>query len=383
MVVTLQRVFQESFAAFARSRRLPFHVLRAARFIQACRTSALGQHLRACPNGHVERVYPNSCRHRSCPQCGGSKVSAWIERWTQQLLPCDHYHVTFTVPNELEPLWHRNRREMNAILLGCVRDTLLELLGDAKYLGARPGILAALHTWGRTLTFHPHVHTVVTGGGWDGERWRAVRNGYLLPIGVVSALFRGKVLAAIREAVRSGRVALPSDRSPVRWENVFRALYEKRWNVNIQRYPHARGILSYLGRYLRGGPLRSKRLTALDDRSIQLRYTDHRDGKSKLLALARETFLQRVCWHVPEPRQHHLRLWGLYARACAAQLGDARATLERDASPQRPASPPPECARGGSSGDACPICGAPLRLVSEVRELRVFRRDRDPPERAA
>jgi hypothetical protein len=379
--VTLQHVFRRAYSAFASASRLPWHVRRAARAIVACRTLEMGQHVRACPNGHVERVYFNSCRHRACPQCGRAKLAEWIEKRTKQLLPCDHYHVTFTVPSELHPLWHTNRRRMNSILFDCARDTLLELIADPKYLGARPGILATLHTWGRTLTFHPHIHAVVTGGGWDGSTWRPITNGYLLPVRVVRALFRGKMLAAIRAAVDAGALTLPSDRSPTLWSNVFRQLYEKRWSVNIQeRYAHARGVLAYLGRYLRGGPISNHRLLSADDRSIRMRYTDHHDGKSKILELEPETFIRRVCWHVPEPGQHQVRLWGLYARAKTDELEEARAAI--------PPGPPAAAAtakgrvpaKWGRRHDTCPVCHEPLVFVA-VLDVRA--RGREPPDAVA
>ena len=130
-----------------------------------CRTAALGGHIQACPDGHMSRIWYNSCRHRSCPQCAYLQTERWLALQRARLLACDHYHVIFTLPHDLNPLWLANVPVMTTLLFQAVRDTLVELLADPKYLGAQPGILAALHTWSQTLVLHPHVHCLVTGGG--------------------------------------------------------------------------------------------------------------------------------------------------------------------------------------------------------------------------
>ena len=137
---------------------LPAYVRRAAHAIMQCRTAALGGHVQACPDGHMARIWYNSCRHRSCPQCAYLQTERWLAHQQARLLACDHYHVIFTLPHELNPLWLANVPVMTALLFQTVRDTLGTLLADPKYLGAQPGIIAALHTWSQTLVLHPHLH---------------------------------------------------------------------------------------------------------------------------------------------------------------------------------------------------------------------------------
>lgn len=156
MTVTLQAILQTSFAPYAAAHKVPQRVWRAMRAVMACRTAMLGGHVRRCPAGHVTAIWYNSCRHRACPRCGTQWLSQWLDGWQAQLLPTDHFHVIFTLPSELHELWQWNRAALTEVLFGSVRETLLTLLGDAKWLGATPGILATLHTWGRTLTLHPH-----------------------------------------------------------------------------------------------------------------------------------------------------------------------------------------------------------------------------------
>src|SRR5918912_1906661 len=134
-LVTLQTIFQDAF---------PAHVCRAARAIMQCRTAALGGHVQACPDGHMARIWYNSCRHRSCPQCAYLQSERWLALQQARLLACDHYHVICTLPHDLNPLWLANVPVMTTLWFQAVRDTLCTLLTAPKSLGAQPGIIAAL-----------------------------------------------------------------------------------------------------------------------------------------------------------------------------------------------------------------------------------------------
>lgn len=290
-----------------------------------------------------------------------------------RLLACDHFHVIFTLPHDLNPLWLGNVPVMSALLFHAVRDTLLALLADSKYLGAEPGIIAALHTWGQTLVLHPHLHCLVTGGGWTplGE-WVAVRNGFLLPARVVMAVFRGKMLDAIRRAWARGDLVLPEPLRPQPLLNLLNRLghpKKTRWNVRImERYAHGVGVVTYLARYLRGGPIKNARLVAWDGDHVTFAYQERHGGSRgegtshQRMTLSSTEFLQRVLLHVPPPRLRVVRCYGLYHPTHAAALGHSRTTLGQ----------PPVVVPGrldwqtvcGSRGDAhperCPTCGQVL-----------------------
>lgn len=379
MAATLQQVFERGFGEYSASRRLPLFLHKAARAILRCRTAALGGHVLGCSQGHIAGVWYNSCRHRSCPQCAFVSIEQWLEAQKARLLACDHYHVVFTTPHELEPLWRTNRARMTELLYRCARETLFELLGDDKYLGARAGVIATLHTWGRTLTFHPHLHCLVTGGGWTQSGWRPVRGGFLLPFHVVRAGFRGRLLSALQGEWSHDRLVLPPDHSRQRVQNLLRRLWEKNWNVRVkERYSHGAGVVTYLARYLRGGPISNRRLLSVTDNCVVFGYTDHRDHRRKTMALPLDHFLQRILWHVPEPGTHAVRYWGLYARnqtglrdACRAALGQPSY-----AEPER-LSPREYCERRGWLHDPrCGICGRPLTLLEPLA------RGRAPPGRS-
>jgi hypothetical protein len=163
--VTIQDLVHLGFAAYATRHCLPGDKHRAMRALLACRTAVLGGHVQSCPQGHVTRVWYNSCRHRMCPQCAWLQVERWLQKQKARLLACDHDHVSFTLPSELHGLWRFNERQMANLLFRAVHDTLSELLWDAKHRGAEGGIIAALPPWSQSLSLHPHLHCLVPGGG--------------------------------------------------------------------------------------------------------------------------------------------------------------------------------------------------------------------------
>jgi hypothetical protein len=295
-----------------------------------------------------------------------------------RLLACDHYHVIFTLPHDLNPLWLANVSVMTTLLFQAVRETLSTFLADPKYLGAQPGILAALHTWSQTLVLHPHVHCLVTGGGLTADgSWKAVRNGFLLPARVVMAVFRGKMRDAIRRALTRGELVRPEGLRPQQVLNLLNRLghpRKTRWNVRImERYAHGAGVVTYLARYLRGGPIKNGRLVAYDGARVTFtcrarpEETDGERPSAQCLTLSVADFLQRWLLHVPVPQTRVGRSYGLYHPTQAEALACCRAALGQ---------PPVEalvvldwqtvCAqRGDMHPERCPACGQ-LLVCTEV-----------------
>ena len=339
-----------------------------------CRTAALGGHVQACPDGHVARIWYNSCRHRACPQCAYLQTERWLALQQARLLACDHYHVIFTLPHDLNPLWLANVPVMTTLLFQAVRDTLCTLLADPKYLGR-----AARHPRGPAhLESDPGaasaLHCLVTGGGLTpAGQWVAVRHGFLLPARVVMAVFRGKMLDAIRRACDSRRSWWCRRRMrPQQMLNLLNRLghpTKTRWNVRImERYAHGAGVVTYLARYLRGGPIKNGRLVACDgDRvtfTCRARHEEAdgaRPGRQQM-TLPVADFLQRWLLHVPMPQTRVVRSYGLYHPSHAAALAVCRAELG-----QPPMEAPAAldwqtvCAqRGDAHPERCPTCGQRL-----------------------
>ena len=370
MAVTLQEILQTNFAAYTATHKVPRRVWKAAHAVMRCRTAALGGHVRRCPQGHVTEIWYNSCRHRACPRCSGQRINQWLDRWQQQLLPTDHFHVIFTLPSELHELWQWNREQLTEVLFRSVRETLCTLLGDPHWLGAQPGMVATLHTWGRTLALHPHIHCLVSGGGLtvDGQ-WYAVQHGFLLPVAVVRSLFRGKVLGAIEALWTTGQLHVPPALGDDGVRGVLVAAARPKWNIRIaERYPHGRGVMKYLARYVRGGPIKDHRLISFDGQQVTFRYGNHRDldeaGKPQQaeLTLSVVEFLRRWSEHVPLPGVHTVRAWGLYASTQRHRLEEGRDQLpEKDAPQVLPTGAVTDSPHDRHHPwEQCPVCHQPM-----------------------
>ncbi|SNT32760.1 Putative transposase, partial [Anaerovirgula multivorans] len=187
---------------YRQNHKLSSTELKVMNAIQACRTSKLGGHVDICEDcGHL-RISYNSCRNRHCPKCQSLAKERWLEDRKKDLIPIQYFHVVFTVPNILNNLMLNNKKEMYSILFKASSETLIELSEDTKYIGAEIGFISVLHTWGQNLMDHPHIHSIVTGGGlsMDKKRWITSRDGFFIPIKVISAVFKGKFLYYLKES---------------------------------------------------------------------------------------------------------------------------------------------------------------------------------------
>ena len=178
--------------------------------IERCRTAALGGHVARCENaacGHTIIAY-NSCRNRHCPKCQAAASRRWLADREAELLPVPYFHVVYTLPSKLRDIAYQNKRVVYDLLMKAAAETTLAIAADPRRLGARIGVTAVLHTWGSTLTHHPHVHMIVPGGGLspDGARWVACRSNFLVHINLLARLFSGKMLAMLADAHDAGQL---------------------------------------------------------------------------------------------------------------------------------------------------------------------------------
>lgn len=330
MSVSIQQLFSEHFERFTSTHRLSKDMWHAANRIRACRTSALGGHVVRCPDGHQRHIAYNSCRHRFCSQCALLPREKWLANWNSRLLDCPHYHVIFTVPHELNAFWRHNKKLLGDSLFSAATGALIELLGDPKYLGAKPGLLAALHTWSQSLAAHVHLHVLVTGGGLSQDgRWRQVIKSCLLPRKVLMIVFRGKLRAELLAALDQGRLQLPPNYSTTQTRSLLNRLGRTVWNVKIlDRYDHGVGVATYLARYLKGGPISPKRLLSVTDERIRFRCRQSNpEAVHGEVNLTIDQFFSRLLQHVPPRTMRAVRGYGLYAGCKRSDLNTARECL--------------------------------------------------------
>ncbi len=254
---------------------------RALRAMAVCRTAALGGHATQCEQcGHVEITY-NSCGHRHCPTCPGRAQAAWLAAREAERLDVPYVPVVFTLPHSLRPRTLQHPRGLYPLLFQAVAETLLTVARAPHHLGADIGLLAVLHTWGQTLHHHPHLHCVVPGGGLspDGTQWRACRATFFLPVRVLSRVFRRLFLAGLQQAYTAGALTLEGQchplTEPARWQQFLNPLRAMEWVVYAK--PPAGGpgpVLQYLARSTHRVAITNRRLLALEEGRVTLRWKD-------------------------------------------------------------------------------------------------------------
>ena len=185
--------------------------------IESCRTAALGGHVARCEECSHTLIAYNSCRNRHCPKCQGAAAKEWLADREAELLPVPYYHVVFTLPAPISDIAYQNKAVIYDILFKASAETLIAIAADPKHLGARVGVTSVLHTWGSTLTHHPHAHMIVPGGGiaLDGSRWVSCRPGFFLPVRVLSRLFRRLFLEKVVAAHKTGRLTFFGNPAPL------------------------------------------------------------------------------------------------------------------------------------------------------------------------
>jgi len=289
--------------------------------LAACRTAALGGHLKRCDRCRHEVVVYNSCRNRHCPKCQGAARAAWLESREQEVLDVEYFHVVFTLPQELAPLALQNRRAVYSMFFRAASETLLNLGRDPKYLGAEIGCVVLLHTWGQNLHVHPHLHCVIPGGGLspDGKRWVSCRKGFFVPVRVLSRLFRGKFLALLQKAFDHHQLEFHGNlrdyQHPKVWETYLETLRNKDWVVYAKPpFGGPEYVLKYLARYTHRVAISNQRLICCEDGKVSFHWKDYaRGGCHRTMTLDAVEFLRRFLLHVLPRGFMHIRYYGFLA----------------------------------------------------------------------
>lgn len=312
-------IFNKYGADYREKHKLPLQSLKAMSAIESCRTIALGGHIDQCEYCGHERNSFNSCRNRHCPKCQGMEQIKWLEKRKRELLPVKYFHLVFTIPSELNRLTLVNQKVLYGILFKASTETINMLSDQKKHLGAKPGCIAILHTWGQNLMEHPHVHVLVTGGGLsqDGKKWINSKKNFFIPVKVMSMVFRGKLLYYFRKAYISNQLVFEGEVMKLRKEADFKKLldilYQKQWVVYAKKpFGNAGKVLHYLGRYTHRIAISNHRIKMLKDDKVSFRWKDYADNnKPKLMTLQVHEFIRRFLLHVLPSGFFKIRYYGL------------------------------------------------------------------------
>ena len=295
------------------------HVQKVLHCLMICRTAALGYHAYRCSDeacGHIKYQY-HSCRDRHCPNCGAIKKQEWIEARMQELLPVKYYHVVFTLPHQLNSLVLGHRKLLYKLLFDASSQTLLTFAKDPQYLDALPGIISVLHTWRQQLSFHPHVHCIVSGGGIaKNNSWKdAKKNNYrfLFPLKAMHTVYRAKFVQSLQQMIAKGEVIMPDGTDG---KTLISLLYQKDWIVYAKAPfggPHA--VIEYLGRYTHKVAISNHRICTINaDDTVTFDYKDYANNNSKKqMTLSCNQFIGRFKQHILSQKFTKIRTYGYLA----------------------------------------------------------------------
>jgi len=349
---------------------LPSH-RRAMRDLRACRTEAMGGQLYRCDRCGGEQYVYHSCRNRACPKCHGRDTEAWLAQRRKDLLPVPYFHVVFTVPEQLRQVIRRDQKTLYPLLIRAAAKALIKLAADPHYVGGLVGVMAILHTWGRTLAYHPHVHCLVPGGGLDDDgQWRSARTGkgvgkgksFLVPVKALSKLFRGLFMDLVGKA-------LPDAAIP-------RAALTQPWVVYCKRtFQGAEKVLTYLGRYVHRVAITNRRIVSIDGGNVTFRYKNVGQKVWRTMTLGASEFLRRFLQHVLPKGLHKIRYYGLWAPANRKRLQHLQAILapHADAAADAPVEETGSPSR--IEGSPCPFCSSGRLVLAG----RILCQGRSPP----
>ncbi len=325
----IREIFRKFYPSYLEHHpNLPEHVKKVADCIRMCKTGELGHNVSACANCKKIFIHNVSCNNRHCPNCQAPMEKKWeMERQTEVIGVIAYYHVVFTLPHELNDLIKANMAVLLNLLFQCVHETLLSLCAGKKFMGAKPGILSVLHTWGQRLSFHPHLHVCISGGGLHTrvDKFIETRHkGFFIPEAVLAESFRGKYLCALKELYRKEKLTFsltPELADPLKWKDFINNLFEKRWLPFVKETFNGNGnAVKYLARYSFRTAISNNRIVSFDDENVSFRYKDYQDhNQEKIMTVKGEDFIGLFLQHVLPKGFNRIRFAGFLANSQKAK----------------------------------------------------------------
>lgn len=320
--------------------------------IQQCQSGHYGHSLYQCPSCGGHHRVNHSCGNRHCPQCQQHKTQQWLQHHLDKQLPGPHFLITFTVPEPLRPFIRSHQRLTYHALFTASAEALKRLAKDERFIGTElPGFTGVLHTWGRQLQYHPHIHYIVSGGGLSKDRttWRPSRANFFVPVKALSPIYRALFKEGMRQAGLLAHIA------PEVWTIP--------WIVHSQANHHGHSAFTYLAPYVFKVAISNQRLVSLTDRTVTFTYRTVGRARLRTTRLDVMEFIRRFLQHVLPHGFMKVRHFGFLHASCAIPLATIRLMIvqghPREGKPTPRQSPTPLAAR-------CPTCGTPMRVVMRL-----------------
>ncbi len=324
----ISETFRKFYPSYAAEHEVSDAQSKAASLISICKTGKLGYTASYCPECGYTKIWARSCNNRCCPSCQAPLEQKWgMERNAELISGIAYYHVIFTLPHELNGLMKDNQKLLYGLIFSSASDSLITLCRDKKYMGATPGIVSVLHTWGQKLNYHPHLHVCLSGEGLtaSGQFIETRHKGFIIPVRALGKVFRGKNLASLKELYLSGRLVLTGAssglRDPAKFRRFLDRLYSKDWLPFVKETFNGNGnAIKYLGRYAYRTGISNSRIEEASDDTVTIRYTDYADhNRKKPHVFSGTEFVRDFLQHVLPAGFHRVRLSGFLSNYSKAK----------------------------------------------------------------
>jgi hypothetical protein len=279
-----------------------------------CRTSELGGHKNQCTKCNYSKQSYNSCRNRHCPKCQFVKKAQWVDQLAGNLPPVKHFHIVFTIPSCLHELFYSNQAKAYDLLFKASSKTLLQVAQNTKYLGAQAGAVSVLHTWGQSLTYHPHIHMIVPAGGFseDQTEWISSSKKYFVPVKILSTIFRGILWRFIEKGIKENQLKISNK---VNIQHLKNQCYKSNWVVYSEKpFAKPENLIQYLGNYTHRVAISNQRILKLEDEKVIFKYKDNKNGGlQRTMGLEIDVFIKRFLQHILPSGFCKIRYYGFMA----------------------------------------------------------------------
>lgn len=328
---------------FVQTHKVSRHHHKVVGAIKNCRTNRLGSHVEKCSNEKCDYkvIAYNSCRDRHCPKCSTYKKLKWVSERIKELLPIPYFHTTFTMPPMLHTLCLFNQKLIYDLFFKSTGYALNMFSKDPKFLGAQLGFVGILHTWGKSLWYHPHIHYIVSGGGLCGDRWLNLpyQNKFLFPVKALSRTVRARLIELLEKVYSEGKLTFPGElaelSNPISFKKFCNTLGGQTWYCHVKKpFTGPQKVLEYMGRYTHRVAISNSRLIGMKDNRVIFKVKDYKEeGKEKVVSLSIDTFIQRFLWHVLPAGFRKIRHFGFLNTGFRSdKIRMIRAYLEKSAS---------------------------------------------------
>lgn len=322
-MIEISDVLRRYLGRYCRHHKLSDFQQKVIKAILQCRTADMGVYIEGCDNCDYTREQFRSCRNRHCPKCQGSNRNKWVSARLTELLPIPYYHLVFTMPHSLNWLALYNKRVIYDMFFKAASYTINTFARDKKYLGGQPGYIGILHSWGQTLSYHIHLHFIITGGGITGSEWRNLpyKKDFIFPVKAMSLVMRQKFSQLLQQAYDGQELIFANKMKHLAKPWAFRAFLKKvaweNWFIYAKKpFAGPEQVVKYIGRYTHRIAISNRRLVSIDDGKVTFSYKHYKSGTVRELPLASERFIQRFLWHILPKGFKRIRHFGFLSTAC-------------------------------------------------------------------